>query len=374
MPLVPGGPRDQQRQPDRARWGCGSTAFVRKPRQVCCCKTAHPQRDGGTGDRQKRTDTALLPALRVAGDHLETCGVAVGGAGRILKREGALPGHGALLPELCDRLVVNPVVALTMDNAHQLARLDPIIEALQAGNRLEDGGRDLSPPAGAPHVHLVGAEPQHALRLKAAGEPPHRVRMQGGARPVDRRSDLQTARRGGSSQNATGQDRSSAGASGHTRSSAPPGLPSNTRPVALPCAPRRRAGCRGLQSAPRLASLGPHTPVQAAQAVLGDRAVDRGHLWERARRTRARAARCLARRRMPLLRGPWRSPSAPQGVSHGALRHCSQPSQGLRGLSARAYGHWKGGPPGGSLVTKRPRAPSPPKGMKKSRQSARRCD
>ena len=162
------------------RWGFGGAAFVLKTRQVFRFKTANPQRDGGTGDLQKTTNTALIPALIVESDHLETGIVAVGGAVIVRKREGALHGHGALLPELFDGLVVNLVVALTMDNARQLAILEPIIKAFRAGNLLEDGFRDLSPPAGTHHVHRVGEEPQHALLLKASGEPPHRVRMEVG--------------------------------------------------------------------------------------------------------------------------------------------------------------------------------------------------
>ena len=77
---------------------------------------------------------------------------------------------------------------------------------------------------------------------------------------------------------------------------------------------------------------------------------------------------------MPLLWGKWRRTSAPKGAQPGALWHCSQPSQGLRGNSARASVPGKWGPLGGSLVVKRPLAPSRQKGMQKPRQAERSCD
>src|SRR4029453_336381 len=79
--------------------------------------------------------------------------------------------HGFFKSSNCDRCRYN---------ARKLTILEPIIEAFQAGQLLEDDFRDRSAPAWAHHVHRVGEKPRHPLLLKAAREPPYRIRMQVG--------------------------------------------------------------------------------------------------------------------------------------------------------------------------------------------------
>ena len=53
------------RQPGLAHRGVGRPALVLQARQVVRLKARNPRGDGGTGDVQKPTDTALTPALRI---------------------------------------------------------------------------------------------------------------------------------------------------------------------------------------------------------------------------------------------------------------------------------------------------------------------
>src|SRR5262245_33051038 len=123
---------DHQGEPDLAGWRRGGTAFVLQPRKVLRFKTANPPRNGGTRDMQNRTDTAPIPALIVQFDHLEAGLVAVWMA--VIGAQGQLPlhRHGALLPELFDRLIIQAGVAFIMDDPGQLAKLEPVIACFEA--------------------------------------------------------------------------------------------------------------------------------------------------------------------------------------------------------------------------------------------------
>ena len=161
-------------------WRRGGTAFVLQPRKVFRFKAANPQRNGGTRDLQNRTDTAPIPALIVQFDYLEAGLVAVWMA--VIGVQGQLPlhRHGALLPELFDRLIIKAVVAFIMDDPGQLAKLEPVIACFEAGQFFDHLCGHLLAPAGTGDFRVLGKEPESALLPEAPRQLPHGFRVRVG--------------------------------------------------------------------------------------------------------------------------------------------------------------------------------------------------
>src|SRR5438132_13164954 len=91
------------------------------------------------------------------------------------QRQFALHRHRALLPEFLDRLVVNAVVALVMDNPGQFAILELSIEGFESGHLCHHLCGHVSALAWGDNLRLVRQEPEHAVLLEAPRESTHRL-------------------------------------------------------------------------------------------------------------------------------------------------------------------------------------------------------
>lgn len=99
--------------------------------------------------------------------------VAVGLAVVGVKGELALHGRWALLPELFDRLVINPVLRLVPDNAGQFAIAKSVVKRFQSSQLLHHVFGDRLAPTGGDDFGLFRKEPQHPLVPKATGQIAH---------------------------------------------------------------------------------------------------------------------------------------------------------------------------------------------------------
>jgi hypothetical protein len=149
-------------------------------------KTANPQVDRRTGHLQKAADTQLIPALIVQLDHLEAGVIALRMAVIRAERQLALYRSGALLPEPFDGFVINTVVALTLDDPGQLAKLETLIVCFEAGQFFHDFVRYLLAPAGTDNFRVLGKEAEGALLLETPCQLAHRFRVRVGLHgPLD---------------------------------------------------------------------------------------------------------------------------------------------------------------------------------------------
>jgi hypothetical protein len=136
-------------------------------------KTLEPPIDGGAGDVQDPTDAQLIPSLIVELDDLETRLCPRGLVVIVAKREFALHGDGAVLPEPFDRLGVNAVLQLAQENPGQFTVPESVVEGFEACEFCHDGFWDLLTPARTEEFRVLGEKAEHPVLPKASRQIAH---------------------------------------------------------------------------------------------------------------------------------------------------------------------------------------------------------
>src|SRR3989454_6565704 len=165
---------DHHGQPGLAYRGVWCPAFVLHALEVVGLKARNPGVNRGAGDLQKWTDTALTPALCIEGNDLHaglgTLGIAV------VVEQGELlrGGGGQPLPQPLHGMVMDAVGQRMKNDARQFAGTEALVEAFEALEFVDNLGGDATTTASRDDLARRGDQPEHALRLKAAFEGPHR--------------------------------------------------------------------------------------------------------------------------------------------------------------------------------------------------------
>jgi len=146
-------------QPDFAGGLLGTPFFVYEPRKVLCLKPGDPGIDGRSGDLQKATDTALVPALIGEFHDVEPCVVAIGMGMGSPQLQLVLCGHRTLVPQDFRGLVIEGIGALAEHNLRQFPIMKATIEGFETVNLLPDIVGDRAGPHAPPDFDMGREEP-----------------------------------------------------------------------------------------------------------------------------------------------------------------------------------------------------------------------
>src|SRR4029450_11637535 len=116
-----------------------------------------------------------MPALIIEFDRLPARWGAVGMRMLVPQLEVRRRGRRALLPELFDRLMIDPIVQWGEEQAGQCAVLKARVEAFEPGDLLPHRLGNVRGTAAGHPLERARYQPQHALLMKATREGAHGV-------------------------------------------------------------------------------------------------------------------------------------------------------------------------------------------------------
>ena len=155
------------REPDLACRGLRRAALVLEAGRIVALKARNPRVDGGTGDLQKLTDTALTPALRIEGDDLQAGLGALGMAVVVEQRPRGRGRRREAFPEAFRRLAGEAMHGGMKNDPGEFAEPETLVEAFEPLEFVHDRVGHPALAVGREDVQGVGHEPEHALLLQS---------------------------------------------------------------------------------------------------------------------------------------------------------------------------------------------------------------